>query len=297
MSGPFHPGEIDVQERAGVRERAARVGRIVATRIDLDAAAFLEAQPFVVIASVDAGGRPWASAMSGRPGVIRVEDDVTVRLSGHVPPSDPLRENLEAPGPLAVLAIDLSTRSRYRVNGVGELVGPETIRVRVREAFGNCRKYIQVRHLEPAAAANAEQLSDGAGLSDGQRRFIEAADTFFIATIAEGGADASHRGGRPGFVRIEEDGTLVVPDYTGNNMFQTLGNIASSPRAGLLFVDFESGRALQLTGRAEIDWDEAHAAAVPGAHRLLRVTPARVIESRGALAVRGTLVEPSPFNP
>jgi len=297
VRGPFHPGEISIQEKAGVRERATRVGRIVGHRIGPDEAEFLEDRPFVVLASVDADGRPWASPMSGRPGFVRVDDDVTVRLVGTVLASDPLHMNLRTPAPMALLAFDPSTRSRFRVNGVGETLAPGAFRLQVREAFGNCPKYIQVRHLEPASVTDAALISDAASLSEGQRRVIEAADTFFIATIAEGGADASHRGGRPGFVRIEADGTLVVPDYSGNNMFQTLGNVALTPKAGLLFVDFESGRALQLTGSATIDWDAAHAAVVPGAHRLLRVAPARVIEYRGALAVRGALVEPSPFNP
>lgn len=297
MRDVFHRGEKSVQEKAGVRERAAKVGRIVGTAVDADAAGFLEQQVFVVLASVDAQGRPWASPLTGEPGIVKVEDETTVTLRGTIGASDPLIENLRTPGPLAVLAIDLATRSRYRVNGLGEAEARGTIRLAVREAFGNCPKYIQVRHLEAARDAPPAVVSDAPALSVGQRLFLSAADTLFIATYASGGADASHRGGRPGFVTIEADGTLVIPDYTGNNMFQTLGNIELTPAAGLLFVDFESGRALQLTGTASIDWDREHAAAFPGAHRLLRITPARVIESRDALAVRGKLVEPSPFNP
>ena len=298
MRDVFHGGEKSVQEKAGVRERAAKVGRIVGTTVDADAAWFLEQQVFVVLASVDARGRPWASPMTGAPGIVKVEDETTVTLRGVIGASDPLIDNLRTPAPLAVLAIDLATRSRYRVNGVGEAESRGGIRLAVRETFGNCPKYIQVRHLEAAGGhTSPAEVSDAPSLSIDQRRFVSAADTFFIATYASGGADASHRGGRPGFVAVEADGTLVIPDYTGNNMFQTLGNIELTPAAGLLFVDFESGRALQLTGTAAIDWDREHAAAFRGAHRLLRVTPVRVIESRNALAVRGTLVEPSPFNP
>jgi predicted pyridoxine 5'-phosphate oxidase superfamily flavin-nucleotide-binding protein len=297
MRDVFHSGEISVQERAGVRDRATKVGRVVAHRVERDAASFLEQQVFVVLGTVDALGRPWATPMSGAPGIVRVEDETTVILSGKVGASDLLHEHLAAPGPLAVLAIDLETRLRYRVNGVGEAVAPDRFRLTVREAFGNCPKYIQVRRLEAKTDTVAKRLSDSPALGDDQRRFIEAADTLFIATVAERGADASHRGGRPGFVRIDGDGTLVIPDYTGNNMFQTLGNIALVPMAGLLFVDFETGRTLQLTGGAAIDWDEGRARAFSGAHRLLRATPLRVIETRDALAVRGTLVEPSPFNP
>jgi hypothetical protein len=297
MRDVFHRGEISVQEKAGVRDRAMRVGRILADKVGADEAWFLERQVFVVLASVDRDGRPWASPMTGAPGIVRVEDETTVILTGAVGAGDPLRENLAESGPLALLAIDLATRSRYRVNGDGEMVAAGRIHLAVREAFGNCPKYIQVRHLEPAGERTAERLSDATALNDDQRRFLATADTFFIASLASGGADASHRGGRPGFVRIEPDGTLVIPDYTGNNMFQTLGNIELHPFAGLLVVDFESGRTVQLTGSAAIDWDERHAKEIPGAHRLLRVRPERVVESKNALALRGRLIEPSPFNP
>jgi predicted pyridoxine 5'-phosphate oxidase superfamily flavin-nucleotide-binding protein len=297
MRDAFHRGEISVQEKAGVRDRAARVGRILADRVGSDEASFLEQQVFVVLASVDPDGRPWASPMTGAPGIVRVADPTTVGLTGSVAALDPIRDNLKVPGPLALLAIDLATRSRFRVNGVGETVAPGRFRLTVREAFGNCPKYIQVRHLVPVGEAPGERVSDATGLSDDQTRFLSIADTCFIATFAEGGADASHRGGRPRFVRIEPDGVIVIPDYTGNNRFQTLGNIELHPSAGLLFVDFESGRTVQLTGIASIDWDERHAKEFPGARRLVRVRPERVVETNNALALRGRLVEPSPFNP
>jgi predicted pyridoxine 5'-phosphate oxidase superfamily flavin-nucleotide-binding protein len=294
---PFHRGEIDVQTRAGVRERASRVGRIVTDRVGDDEAWFLERRTFAVLASVDAEGRPWASPMSGEPGIVRVEDSATVTLVGMIPDGDPFHENLRRPGPVAVLGIDLSTRSRFRVNGLGRPLGSGGYRVEVREAFGNCQKYVQVRHLTSVARPAPKRVSDAAGLEGPQRRSVEAADTFFIASHAEGGADVSHRGGRPGFVRVEPAGTIVVPDYSGNNMFQTLGNIALVPKAGLLVLDFESGRALELTGDARIDWDEAHVRTHAGARRLLRVHPTRVLEWTGALAVHGGLAEASPFNP
>src|SRR3546814_14766932 len=72
--------------------------------------------------------------------------------------------------------------------------------------------------------------------------------------LREQGADVSHRGGRPGFVRVTEDdgrSVLTIPDFSGNQFFNTLGNIAINPRAGLLFVDFATGDLLTLTGRSE----------------------------------------------
>ncbi len=117
-----------------------------------------------------------------------------------------------------------------------------------------------------AAPARARRAP---GLAEAQRAWIRRADTFFIATShPEAGADASHRGGMPGFVRVEGD-RLVWPDYAGNAMFNTLGNIALHPRAGLVFPDFEAGATLQLTGRAAVDWDRDRAGSFPGAERLV----------------------------
>jgi predicted pyridoxine 5'-phosphate oxidase superfamily flavin-nucleotide-binding protein len=297
MKGMFHPGELAVQERAGVRQQAGKVGRILRTSIEPDAAEFLEDRPLLLLASVDAAGRPWASAMTGTPPLLRVEDESTVELFGSVAAGDPLHANLAAPGPLAILALDPSTRSRYRVNGISETAAPGRFLLRVQEVFGNCRKYIQVRHLRAVAPLRGTGTGESDALTAFQSEWVGRADTLFIATVAEGGADASHRGGNPGFVRVERDGSLTIPDYSGNNMFQTLGNIAVSGTAGLLFVDFENGRTLQLTGRAEIDWDSGHAAAFAGANRLLRVFPEQVVETADAVAVRGRVEEYSPFNP
>lgn len=297
MKEVFHPGELEVQERAGVRERAAKVGRILGDRVGIEEAAFLSEQRLVVLASIDSDGRPWASPMTGSPGFVRVEDPTRVTLAGAIAPHDPIRENLRNPGPLAVLAIELETRSRYRVNGVGELAPDGTVRLAVREAFGNCRKYIQVRELRAGGVDASARPKVTAALDEDQRLFLGAADTVFLATIAETGADASHRGGNPGFVRVGEDGTVTLPDYVGNNMFQSLGNVAANGRAGLLAVEFTTGRTLQLTGRASIDWEPEHAHAIPGAQRLLAIVPERVVDTDSALGVRGRLIEPSPFNP
>src|SRR5262249_17942352 len=119
----------------------------------------------------------------------------------------------------------------------------------------------------------------GTALTCEQQAVIEQADTFFIASVHDGtGADASHRGGQPGFVRVLDPRTLRVPDYAGNNMFQTLGNIAADPRVGLLFVDFDTGMTLQLTGRARILWHREEFADLTGAERALDLQIDAVVE-------------------
>jgi predicted pyridoxine 5'-phosphate oxidase superfamily flavin-nucleotide-binding protein len=100
---------------------------------------------------------------------------------------------------------------------------------------------------------------------------VSAADTFFVATasgpgVPGGGVDISHRGGPPGFVRVEGE-ALLIPDYRGNRYFNTLGNLLLQPRAALLFVDFEGGGLLQLQGSAEVFWDQAD---LPHAERVWR---------------------------
>jgi predicted pyridoxine 5'-phosphate oxidase superfamily flavin-nucleotide-binding protein len=197
-----------------------------------------------------------------------------------------------------MLVIEPATRKRVRVNGHAELLPEGGLLLRVAEVFGNCQKYIQAREwgeAEPGAAVSRQQTD---ALTASQREWIARADTCFIAsTHPEGGVDASHRGGQPGFVSVLDDGRLVLPDYAGNTMFQTLGNLASNAHAGLLFVDFESGSTLQLTGRAEIIWDAARIAPYPGAERLVEFTVAQVRETRSATPLRGRLLDYSPFNP
>jgi len=141
-------------------------------------------------------------------------------------------------------------------------------------------------------------VRESGALDDSQREWIRAADTFFIATRSrEAGADASHRGGEPGFVDVVDGSRLAWPDYSGNRMFQTLGNLATDASAGLVFIDFEAGRTLQLTGRAVVDWEAGRAAGYPGAERVVDFAITRVAETRGRYELRRRLVERSPFNP
>jgi predicted pyridoxine 5'-phosphate oxidase superfamily flavin-nucleotide-binding protein len=114
---------------------------------------------------------------------------------------------------------------------------------------------------------------------------------------AEAGLDCSHRGGNPGFVRATGPDTITFPDYAGNNMFQTLGNLELDSRAGLLFIDFETGSTLQLTGRATVHWDKERLTSWPGAQRVIEFQLERIQETAQALPLRWRLLDYSPFNP
>ena len=289
---PFHPGEILVQARLGVRDDAERVGRIVGTEIPADLRPFLARQRMAVAASLDPRGRPWASLLTGHPGFIETVDAHLLRVSASPPADDPLAANLRGRGELGLLVIDVRTRQRMRFNGRG-LALADGLFLLVEEVYGNCPKYIQKRRIvedqdDPSDVARPGPVRTGSSLDVRQRALVASADTLFMATWhPQGGADASHRGGRPGFVRVLGDSTLELSDYPGNNMFNTLGNLTGHPRVGLLFVDFETGDLLQLTGRAQIRREP---------ETTVRVEIEGVRETSRGSALRFALVEPSPAN-
>lgn len=258
MASDFHPGELAAQHRAGLRAEADRVGGIVRTEVPPAAAAFLAEQRMLVIGGADELGRMWASLLTGERGFLRagtVGGREAVDIAAHPLATDPLAGALTRPTRIGAIALDPATRRRMRINGVAGPVGAG-LRLMAEQVYGNCPKYIQRREVVSARADGPTPATTAATeLSDADRRMISGADTFVIATTsAAGHRDASHRGGNPGFVRLEPDGGLSWPDYPGNAMMMTLGNLEQNPRAGLLFLDWSTGTTLQLTGTAPTDW-------------------------------------------
>ena len=298
MSEVFHSGEIEIQTRAGVQEMARRVGRSIGDSIPEAAQEFLRQQPLAVLGSVDAAGRVWASLLTGETGFLEALDKQTVRIAAEPLPGDPLRENLRVCDDVGMIAIEFATRRRMRLNGKAEW-RPDGLYLYARQVYANCPKYIQAREWQSdVVGASASEVRHGQHLTGEQRQWIGQADTFFIASHhREGGADASHRGGNPGFVRVLAPDRLVWPDYTGNRMFQTLGNIATNPNAGLLFVDFERGSTLQITGTARVVWEAEQAVEFAGAERLVEFEIEQAIETRGAAGLRWRFLQSSPVNP
>ncbi len=250
---------------------------------------FLAGQRMAVAASLDARGQPWASLVTGRAGFLEAVDERLLRIGSGPPPDDVLTVNLRARPELGLLVLDPRTRQRARINGRG-LLRPEGVFLLADEVYGNCPKYIQRRRLVGEAEGRpAARPARSRWLDARQRKILAAADTFFIASFhAGGGADASHRGGRPGFVRVEDGGRIAFPDYPGNNMFNTLGNLAGYPKVGLLFVDFATGDLLQVAGRASVpDRPE----------RCVQVRVEEVRETRNGSPLRWELIEYSPALP
>ena len=234
------------------------------------------------------------------PGFLSARDEQTVRVGANPVPGDPLRDALRPGAALGLLVIDLATRRRVRVNGDVETLDDAGFTLSATEVFANCQQYIQRRswRWDEAAGDAPRGAVHGTALTPEQADWIAAADTFFIASAHPArGADASHRGGNPGFVRVTGPRALAWPDYPGNNMFQTLGNLAVDQRAGLLFLDFARGNTLQLTGRAEVDWDPTRAAVFLGAARVIDFALEAVVAIAGASPLRWRLDGYSPSNP
>jgi predicted pyridoxine 5'-phosphate oxidase superfamily flavin-nucleotide-binding protein len=306
-ASPFHAGEIALQERAGVRARLAETGgRVIRDFMPEQHRDFFTHLPFLIIGSLDRAGRPWASMLTGIPGFVASPDPKSLRIAARPGPHDPLADNLADGAPLGLLGIELATRRRNRMNGRVSLLDGSGFTVGVDQSFGNCPQYIQARqHSFDAEGAAGTATPQGARLDARAAALVRGADTFFIATASPAagsdrmseGVDVSHRGGKPGFVRVSEaDGATVLtaPDFRGNFYFNTLGNIVSNPRAGLLFVDFASGDLLLLTGSAGIVWDGPEVAAFAGAQRLLRCRVEEGVLIAGAIPLRFTPPEPAP---
>ncbi|MFK0253496.1 pyridoxamine 5'-phosphate oxidase family protein [Streptomyces sp. NPDC090445] len=250
----YHQGSLAVQERVGVRELAEHVGRSIGTDIKDVAAAFLERQPHLVVGAADTTGRLWASLLTGPPGFVRAVGARRMAVAGGLPAGDPLTGALAADGTrVGTIALDPRTRRRMRLNGILE-AAPGGFAVEAEQVFANCPKYLQKRQPLERIADGPGIVHRGGALTPGQERAVRAADTFFVATTGGGRTEASHRGGLPGFVEVLSPTELSWPDYPGNAMFLTLGNLAADPRAGLLFPDWETGAVLQLSGRARTEF-------------------------------------------
>jgi len=294
----FHSGEISVQERAGVRDIASDVGEGIIDFVPPDAAQFLARRQMVVLGTVDRRGRVWASVVTGEPGFIEMAGDRMLKIAGRLSAEDPLLENLADEGHIAMFAPDFVAARRVRVNGCGSIRNG-TIYIKTEQVYGNCRRYLQERMLAGARQPRSKSVvARGDSLSAAQQDQISRADTFFIATNnPDSGADVSHKGGNPGFVKVVGDRRLAFPDYNGNRMFNTLGNIAVNPRAGLLYIDFESGRTLQLTGSASIDWNPERAKAFAGAERVVDFELDEIVDSSMGFPLETRFRQFSKYNP
>jgi len=275
---PFHAGERGIQTRMGVRERMERFGRkVIRDFMPEQHREFYNQLPFIFVGHADNEGWPWASILFNSPGFMHSEDERSLSINALPVEGDPLCHALNPDTRLGLLGIELPTRRRNRLAAHIERTTDQGFDLKIDQAFGNCPQYIQTRELErlDSGILPRPEVHDITHFDQDVQDLISNSDTFFVASyVANGrgeaseGADVSHRGGRPGFVRVDDEKTLTVPDYLGNNHYNTFGNFIENAKAGLLFLDFESGHLLTLTGTVEILWESSETKYFEGAERL-----------------------------
>jgi len=290
-ASPWHEGELTMQRSVGAVERMVGPGRNQLARnwMPDQHREFYAQLPFVILGAVDPEGEVWATLRAGRPGFMHadVAEKLTLELARDA--RDPADAGMEDGDGIGMLGIELHTRRRNRMNGLVSRQSDDRFNIDVTQAYGNCPQYIQLRQYEftDAPAGPVSKLST---LDTEAITMIRASDSFYVASyvVRDGKkqVDASHRGGKPGFVRIDDDGVLTIPDFSGNLFFNTLGNFLMNPRAGLVFVDFRNGDLLQLSGRAEVIINAPEVAAFMGAERLWRFTPQQIVRRPAALPLR-----------
>lgn len=262
----FHDGELAMQRQAGVEAEAGRLeGMLDSVPLSHGATRFLASQRFAALTARDHGGILWVSPLAAPAGFLRGQEDV-LHVSAAPRGGDPLHE-IQAGQQVGLIAIDFATRRRLRING--ELVGADHagLTVRVDQSYGNCPKYIHRHAFDVAALATPSKRPGRAThLDPADQAMIAATDTFFLGTThPTRGSDASHRGGPPGFVRVDSPNRLWWPDFPGNNMFNSYGNLAVDDEAALLFLDFDTGAALHVSGTARVRWTAPGGAGDDGA--------------------------------
>jgi uncharacterized protein len=302
---PFHAGELAIQSRLGSQEQIDKQGRrVIRDYLPEQFRQFFSQLSYVIVGTADEVGNLWASILVGKPGFLSAPSDRTLQVTAKPLLGDPLINTLAHGIDIGLLGLELHTRRRNRLNGTVTAIHSDSFDVQVGQSFGNCPQYIQARRFEldentPTTPTLVQQIATFGEL---EQAMIKASDTFFIATAYQDesagtarGIDVSHRGGKSGFVRIDNDRTLTIPDFFGNSHFNTFGNLELNPRAGLLFVDFDQGNLLYLTGTAEVIWEGAEISLYEGAERLLRFHLERGYRVDGSLPLHWSTPEFSPF--
>lgn len=279
-ASPWHEGERLLQRSVGLEQRMDEIGRkVIRSYMPDQHRDFFAQLPFAVLGAVDPQGMPWATLRAGEPGFLHSPNPHALSMQLPRVVQDPADAGMEDGDPIGMLGIELHTRRRNRLNGTLRRGAGAHAMLKVAESFGNCPQYITLRNMEQGPEGTEAELLPV--LDDAAQWLIASAATFFVATYSDEGerrVDVSHRGGEPGFVQMEDDGSLIVPDYEGNRFFSTLGNILLNGKAGLVFIDFETGSLLQMSGRAELVFD--------GEQRSWRFRPQKIVWRPEALPLR-----------
>lgn len=243
---------------AGVQQRMQAVGAAMIRRhLPAQHREFFGLLPTLLVGALDDEGQPWATVLRGEPGFVHSPDDQQLRVQALPTAGDPLDGRLRLGQPIGLLGLQPHTRRRNRANGHVVQLDDQGFALQVDESFGNCPKHIHPRWPVPVEQAGGAARTLGPALDDEALALIARSDTLFIASAAgpDGPLDLSHRGGDAGFVEVLDSGaacTLQLPDFPGNRLFNTLGNLLLHPVAGLLFIDHDAGHLLHLAVRAQV---------------------------------------------
>ncbi|MGB3177963.1 MAG: pyridoxamine 5'-phosphate oxidase family protein [Albidovulum sp.] len=302
----FHAGEREMQERAGKREAMEAFGKIAIRPFMPDQhREFYEKIPFILVGTLDDDGWPWASMLTGGPNFIASPNNKRLDLDATPLADDPLAANLKQGASVGLVGIELSTRRRNRMNATVRSVSDGGVSLDVVQSFGNCPQYIQTHDVNFIRSPNVQidrtPTQRFTQLDAAAQAFIAQANSFYVASAADTGenptargADVSHRGGQAGFIQVEGN-AIIVPDFSGNNFFNTLGNFLVNPKAGLLFPDYATGDVLMLTGTTEVfEAGAPEIACFKGAERGWRFTLDHGIRIHDALPFRTEFTEWSP---
>ncbi len=187
------------------------------------------------------------------------------------------------------------------VTGQEEHVAEVQLVLKIEQSLGNCPKYLNKKHIV-SATAKPELVSDSPQLSPRALELLQKADLFFMSSShADVDMDTNHRGGPQGFLRVASNdpsgAVLVYPEYSGNRLYQTLGNLAVTPQVGICVPDFDSGDMLYFTGKTEILVGKDAAAMLPRSNLAVKITIGAARFVANALPFRGVEGERSPYNP
>lgn len=301
MTAFFHTGERQIQAEAGADTDAyeAQAAQAMSPELVEHEVAFIEGRTFSVAASVDDTGAPWASPLLSVTDhqLFDVVDSTTIDVRPFLAVGDELVANVADNAALGVLFFEPSKRRRAKSLGNGRVLDDGTIRYELSRYFGLCPKYIAKRTHEPGdeLADHDARVERSTVLTASAIAQLQSSDTVFLASHHDGhGADATHRGGQPGFLRIRDAQTIEIPDYFGNMMFNTIGNLVLDQRLGITDVDFVTGRTVQITGTAEVTRDvdtELHGPA----ERVIRLHVDRTVHTTAPVG-QWTTPEPSTFS-
>jgi hypothetical protein len=249
----YHPGERLIQTQLCVSSLANRTAGIIRDKIDQTFAKVLAEQRYCFIGVETSTGLLRSTMVLEPPGFTQASlDGYKIIIRSSAASRFVVDCNVPMGKDIGCLFIHLQKRQRVRVNGRISGINDDSLVIDVQQMFPNCTKYIRQRELKSDCQPSAySTYASGTQLTDDIITWITTADTFFVTSSqSQGPVDVSHRGGQPGFIRVVQN-VLHIPDYPGNNMFATLGNFATNPKASLLFIDFTRNRLLVLSGDVE----------------------------------------------